>query len=443
MLKISHVFENSLCAKSGILAGDWLISINQKKIKDIIDYLYYSADQILKIKILRKTESGKKIINFKLNRYLDHQPLGLNFESPTSDGIRCCDNNCIFCFVKQQPKGLRKELYIKDEDYRLSFLYGNFITGTNLTNEDLNRIFKLKLSPLYISVHATEPKIRKKLLGKNNLPDIVSLLKNMSDKGIAFHTQIVVIPGLNDGNILKQTISTLSTIEGVLTIGVVPVGLTCHRSSLYNIKAVDKVKALEIIKIVERFRKANSIPLIMAADELYLKAEQKLPGSKYYGDFEQFENGIGMVRVFLEDFKKLKRTKKSYIPLSYFKKIFLITGELFSPYLNNLALFLSEKFKIETSIIPVKNTLFGRKVNVAGLIAGKDLLNSLSKPENSIIVLPSFALDEYNRLIDNISLNDIEFKTDATIISAALSSKLVERLIKIGKLTQSVNSGKS
>ena len=319
-LKIEEIHAGSLAERSGLLAGDILLSINSHVLRDPIDFMYYSGDDKLDMKVKR----GDKEFDIKITRK-DEIEFGIEFKCHK---VATCRNNCIFCFVRQLPKGLRKTLYIKDEDYRMSFLYGNYITLSNLSAADKKRIVEQRLSPLYISVHSTNRSVRNKLLGNPKGPDIMKELKFFFDNKLRFNAQIVLCPGYNDGKELQQTINNLYRFYPyVLSIAVVPVGLTMHRKQ--NIRPVEKEDAEQALKIIgtaqKRFLKKHGNPIVYGADELYLKAGQPLPPLREYGDLYQIENGVGMVPLFLSQARKIK------IPriLPHKKKFLTFTGIFF------------------------------------------------------------------------------------------------------------------
>ncbi|OGW44519.1 MAG: hypothetical protein A2Y66_07730 [Nitrospirae bacterium RBG_13_41_22] len=400
-IEIESINPGSLAEKSGLLPGDILLSINSYKLRDPIDFMFYSADDNLEIEIKR----GGKIITAHLTRK-DRREFGINFK-PFK--VMTCKNNCIFCFVKQLPKGLRKELYIKDEDYRLSFLYGNYLTLSNLSKEDRRRIIEQRLSPLYISVHSTNKVLRNRLLGNAKASDILKDLKFFTDHKIRFNLQIVLCPEYNDGKELRQTLSNLYRFYPyVLSIAVVPIGLTMYRK--HNIRPVEKgdaENALTIIDIFQkRFIKKHGNPIVYGADELYLKAEHPYPPLRAYGDLHQIENGVGMLPLFMNQVKKLKLPKG----LQSKKKFITFTGLSFYPFLKRFTERLSERENLHIDAAPVENTFFGSSITVAGLLTGRDVIKTiLDRIEgHEMILIPDVVLNEENRFLDNISIQNVE-----------------------------------
>jgi putative radical SAM enzyme (TIGR03279 family) len=400
-IDIEYIHPGGLAEKSDFRSGDTILSINSHKLRDIIDFVFYSADEDLTIEIRR---DGKNM-TFHIERKHGRE-FGIDIK-PFK--VMTCRNNCVFCFVKQLPKGLRKTLYIKDEDYRMSFLYGNYITLSSLTKDDKSRIVEQKLSPLYISVHATNRSVRNKLLGNAKAPDILKELKFFADHKIRFNVQIVLCPGYNDGKELQQTLGSLYKFYPyVLSVAVVPVGLTMFRKQ--QIRPVEKEDAENALKIIEsfqkRFMKKHGNPVIYGSDELYLKAGHSFPSLKEYGDLYQIENGVGMVPLFMNQAKRLKVQKTSQIK----KKFLTFTGFSFYPFLKKFIERLSEKENLRIDIFPVENRFFGSSITVAGLLTGRDVIKTaLDRVDgHEVILIPDVVLDGEDRFLDDITLNDME-----------------------------------
>lgn len=400
-IQINTIQPGSIAEKAGLLSGDILLSINSHPLRDPIDFMFYSVDDNLDIMVKREEKDMKIQIARK-----DRKEFGIDFK-PFK--VMTCRNNCIFCFVKQLPKGLRKTLYIKDEDYRLSFLYGNYITLSNLSKKDKRRIIEQRLSPLYFSVHSTNRTVRNKLLGNARAPDILKELKFFSDNKLRFNVQIVLCPGYNDGKELQQTLSNLYRFYPyILSIAVVPVGLTTYRK--HNIRPVEKKDAEDALNLIEsfqkRFIKKHGNPIIYGADELYLKAGYPFPPLKEYGDLHQIENGVGMVPLFLSQAKKLKISRT----LPYKKKFLTFTGLSFYPFLKKFIDRLTEKENLSIDVLPVENKFFGSFITVAGLLTGRDVIKTaLDRTDgHEIILIPDVVLDEEDRFLDDITLNNLQ-----------------------------------
>lgn len=398
-VKIESVLPQSPACIAGIKAGDRIVSINRHPVKDALDLMFYAEEEFLKITVER---DGKKL-SFNIQK--NALPLGIEVEPLR---IKSCINKCLFCFVEQLPKGLRKSLYVKDEDYRASFLYGNYITLTNLKEKDYERIKKLRLSPLYISVHATDPEIRNTLLGNYEAPPIMFELKKLAKIKIRMHTQIVLCPGINDGKILEKTIIDLHKLYPfVSSIAIVPVGLTKYHKN--ELTPVTKNKAEEVIKTAEmfqkRFRKKHGISFVYVADEFYIKAAKPFPPLNIYDDLPQIENGVGMVPLFMDKTTRLK------IPSVKLKRRFVtFTGISFYPYLVEFIEKLKKK-NVPIDVYPVKNNLFGETVSVTGLLSGEDIIKELAcyvEPGDLLLIPDVTVRDSEDMFIDNLKIDDIE-----------------------------------
>ena len=404
-LEIESIVTDSPAAKAGLQGGDILLSINSCPLHDVIDFMFNKGTDELEIEFMRNAAVNKTFITLE-----DDSDLGITVR-PFK--VKTCRNNCIFCFVKQLPKGLRKSLYIKDEDYRLSFLYGNYMTLSNISNEDRKRILEQRLSPLYISVHTTNRALRNKMLGNLKAQDIMKELKFFSANKIRMHLQIVLCPGFNDGTELQNTIRDVYKFYPyVSSIAVVPVGLTRHRK--LQLQPVTKNIALESIKIVEsfqkRFRKKHGESIVYCADEMYIKAEKAFPPLKDYGYLSQIENGVGMVPLFTNQAKKVRIPKT----ISGKKNFITFTGMSFFPYLAKFINRFTENENVNITLVPIKNEFFGESVTVTGLLTGRDIIKALHDNADSydILIVPEVVLKEGdNVFLDNVSLKEIE---DAT-----------------------------
>ncbi len=400
-IRIDSIRPGCLAEKAGFRTGDLLLSVNSHRLRDPIDFLYYGADENFSVTVNR---DGKHI-TLQVHRK-DSRELGLDFRPFR---ITTCKNNCIFCFVKQLPKGLRKTLYIKDEDFRMSFLYGNYITLSNLRKEDRKRIIEQKLSPLYISVHSTNRAVRNRLLGNAKATDVLKELKFFADNKVRFNVQIVLCPGYNDGKELRQTLSSLYKFYPyLLSVAVVPVGLTIYRK--HQIRSVGKEDAVEALRIIESFQKRyikkHGNPVVYGADELYLKAECPFPHLREYGELHQIENGVGMVSLFLNQAKKINIPRT----LQRKKKFLTFTGISFYPFLKKFVDRLSEKEHLSVDVLPVDNRFFGLSITVAGLLTGRDVIKTaLDRTDgHDIFLVPDVVLDGENRFLDDITLYDVE-----------------------------------
>ena len=366
MIGIDRVTSGSLADEAGIEAGDLLVTINAQPINDLVDYFRALESDCLVLEILRRDER----ILIECDKP-DDEDFGLEVEHPEPQQ---CGNQCVFCFVHQLPRGMRRSLYIKDEDYRFSYLYGSFITLTNLEQDDLLRITTEKLSPLYISVHATDTQVRNQLLGCK-VAEIVPLLEHLAQAGIVLHCQIVLCPDINDGAVLEETISTLGTLyPQVASIAVVPAGLTRYRDHLPALKPVtgaDAVHCIDQINIFQRkFLQQYGTRLVYAADEMYLLAARPVPQLDEYEDLPQLENGVGLLASFREEAKEvLIEAEPIDVPAAV-----VVTGHSFLSELNAFAQRLSLRTGVDIDVIGVDNVFFGSSVTVAGLLTGADLV---------------------------------------------------------------------
>ena len=409
---VTAVYENSPAAGAGLKVGDKILDINGMPIEDFLDLYVASFDQTY----VMKYERGGKAMTAEFERE-PGQPLGIEVDL---DKIHECHNNCVFCFFDQMPKGLRKELYFKDEDYRLSFLHGNYLALTNLTPADEERIVEQRLSPLYVSVHSTHPEVRERLLGNKPPEHVMDTIKRLGEKGIQFHTQIVVVPGYNSGDVLRETIEELVEMDDViLSVGVVPVGLTAHREGLTDLEPVDAELAKDVVRLVRgfnhRMRDRTGNGVVYAADELFIKAGMALPQSPYYDDYPQVENGIGMLRVLLDSAYDV------IVPESLREKwITFVTGTLAKPYLVEIAGILRGKGMIANVLAP-DNSLFGDIVTVSGLLPGKDV--AALKPRLKgfdAVVLPPDMLNADGLTLDGMKVEDLEKELGLPVVPGSL-----------------------
>jgi putative radical SAM enzyme (TIGR03279 family) len=423
-VEIETIMPGSIAETEGLLPGDLLLSINGHRLNDGIDFMFYKNEPELNISAVR---NGKKI-SLKVAPK-ETGDIGITLKPFR---IKRCTNNCIFCFVSQLPKGLRRSLYIKDEDYRMSFLYGNYVTLTNLSAQDKKRIVQQRLSPLYISVHSTNKVVRNTLLGNPKAGDILKELKFLKENKIRMHVQIVLCPGYNDEKELQRTINDLyGFYPYVSSIAVVPVGITMHRRQA--IKPVEKEDAVRAIGIIDsfqkRFRKKHGVSIVYSADELYIKGGVNFPALSEYGELSQIENGVGMVPLFMSQSKRISR-QLSAINCQQKKKFLTFTGISFYPYLKKTTDRLLEKEGININVIPVENTFFGKAITVTGLLTGRDIIRSLSDKTDGCecLFVPDIVMrDGDNVLLDDTSKDDIE---NALGIKVKLIESTPEGIIK-------------
>lgn len=402
---ITGVEPGSIGEKLGIVPGEQLLELNGHPVSDVIDYRFHSAEAWLEIKLASPTGRTRHL---SVAKHPD-QPLGLEFSTATFDAVRTCANCCSFCFVNALPPGVRKSLTVKDDDYRLSFLHGNFITLTNLTPADWERIRRMRLSPLYVSVHATNPPIRQKLLGHARAGRIMADLERLSGYGIEVHAQVVICPGVNDGPELDRTLGDLSELwPAVRSVGVVPVGTTSYRREPFA--PVTPEVAREVLAGVHEFqqrcREQFEDGFVYAADEFYLMTGQPFPSLAEYGDFPQLENGIGMAVLFWDELAHESAMAPSRIRRPV--ELALVTGVLALPLLEDAARALNRVRGVRARVIAVSNSFFGPQVTVAGLLAGKDLRVALgSCRAGEVAVVPSHILRD-GVFLDDVSLEEVE-----------------------------------
>lgn len=402
---VSEVIKNSIAEELGFERNDIILSINGMKMTDLIDYRYVTDDEELEIEIQK---NNGEIEIFEIEKDFD-EDLGIVFESAVFDRIKPCTNKCIFCFVDQQPKGLRKSLYVKDDDYRLSYLQGTYITLTNLTEKDKTRIEKLHLGPLYVSVHTTNPELRAKMLNNPRAKNIMQDLEWLKKADIPVHLQIVLCPGYNDGIELERTLHDFEKFKSIIqSVAVVPVGVTkFHKNNLTSITVED---AKFVIKAIENFNKKVKKNLAQASDEFFLKAHIEIPPRKYYGNFSQIEDGVGALRLLMDDFEKRKKKLPKMVKDK--KEFVLATSISASKVFKNIVETLNGIENISCEILELKNRFFGDNVIVAGLITGNDLKEQLAGFEGKNIIIPSVMLKPYSdSFLDDVTVAGLEAAT--------------------------------
>jgi putative radical SAM enzyme (TIGR03279 family) len=410
---VSSVIKDSIADQLEISSGDKVLFINEIKPRDLIDYKFLTSEEEISIHI-KHLNGEEEIIDIEKDAEED---LGINFESAVFDKVIPCTNKCIFCFVDQQPKGLRKSLYVKDDDWRLSYLQGTYITLTNINQEEKERIETLKPGPLYVSVHTTNPDLRVSMLKNEKAKDIMNELKWLNSLEIPVHAQIVLCPEINDGKELNKTLNDLLMFKSnILSIAVVPVGITKFRSN-NPLSKVTKEVAEQVLEQINEFNKKAGFNMAYASDEFFILAEKEIPNLNHYGDFGQLDDGVGSCRLFLEDFNKLKKQLPAKLP--ELKEITLVTGEIAKNTLDSIAIELNKINNLKISVIEVKSKFWGDDVTVTGLITGQDMLNTLipQKSEIKNLVIPSVMLKKFSsEFLDGITIADIEKELSANII---------------------------
>lgn len=404
-MKITGFEKKSTAASAGFRIGDVIFKINGHPIQDSVDFQFHVSDEQLQIEIIRDGEH----IFFEIEKDYDDY-LDIIFEDIQ---YRCCGNKCIFCFVDQNPMGLRESLYFKDEDFRLSFIYGNYVTLTNVSRSDLNRIVEQRLSPLYISVHSTDLEVRKLLLGLKKDDHLLDKIKFLSRNHIELHAQIVLCPAINDGASLNKTIRDLAKFYPQLkSIAVVPVGLTKHRRDLYPLRSVTGDYAQTIIlrleKIAQQFKQKWDHYFIYLADEFYILARQKLPSADRYEDFPQIENGVGMMRNFIDRFEEQSHNLPHRITNQ--RSVTLVSAKLASPLIDHHVVTRLNKIdNLCVDLITIENSFYGKGVTVTGLLTGHDIYHQLHrKPLGDIVVLPANCLNDEGLFLDDWTIEMLE-----------------------------------
>jgi putative radical SAM enzyme (TIGR03279 family) len=401
MVKVSRIERNSIADELGIQAGTELLSVNGRPLSDFLDWEFLTADEDLVIEA--REPDGEEVI-YELER-LDGEPLGIALEPPS---VRRCANKCEFCFIEGLPPGLRKPLYIRDDDYRLSFAYGNFATLSNVKERDIERILEYRLSPLYVSVHATNHDARKVLLNNQRVPDIKAQLSRLAAGGIQFHSQMVIVPGLNDEAVLEESLTDLWNMrQAVLSAAVVPVGLT-QFSHLYTGKKMDRDAARAILAQVEqwgeRAMRERGETWVFGSDELYMLAERELPGPEHYGEFAQIENGVGAVT-------SLRMRVADGLPRVARRdgqRIGVVTGFAMAPLMEPLLDRLRAVSGAEFKLIVAENSLFGPTITTAGLLVGRDIMTALSDHHDlDIALIPAETINEDGVFLDDYTLEAV------------------------------------
>ncbi|MFI3300493.1 MAG: DUF512 domain-containing protein [Candidatus Gastranaerophilales bacterium] len=394
---VSEVKINSIAQELEIEKGDLIVSIDEFEMIDMIDYNFMTKTDFLTLEVKKKNGEIEVI---EIEKEFD-EDLGIIFESAVFDRVRPCLNKCIFCFVDQQPKGLRETLYIKDDDYRLSYLQGTYITLTNFTDVDKERVKRMHLGPFYVSVHTTNPDLRVEMLKNPNAGKIMENLSWFRKNKIPFHAQIVLCPNYNDGAELERTLSDLATLKtSVLSVAIVPVGVTQFREN--ELVQVDKKVAVETLEIASKYKN------VCCSDEFFLLAEKEIPNSKYYGAFGQLEDGVGAIRLLLDDFGKLKLPNKISEPM----KVTFATSCAAFEAMGEISQKLNCIDGLDTNVIPVKSNYWGQNITVAGLITSDDLIDALKNDSSDLIVIPSIMLKPYSEdFLDGASLDYVKEAT--------------------------------
>ena len=419
-VKIDNLKAGSAARKAGVKKGESLVKINGHNILDVLDYSFFEGEENPVLTIEGADGACREVCLKKR----EGAELGLSFSTYLMDNQRSCRNKCMFCFIDQLPKGMRDTLYFKDDDSRLSFLFGNYITLTNITDHEVDRIISMHISPVNISVHTTDPELRVRMMKNKHAGEKLSLLKKFADAGIRMNCQLVLVPGVNDGKALKKSITDLLKLETVDSIACVPVGLTKHREGLEKIEPFNKETATAVLDIIhslgDKSLAENGARRIFASDEFYLKSEMKIPPVDFYEELLQLENGVGMWSLFR--YEALNAIESAPAPRRK-RSLGVVTGVAAAPLMKNIVDIAAEKWhNFECEVYKIRNDFFGEQITVAGLITGQDIIAQLKgKPLPKELFIPDVMLrHEKDMFLDNITPADIakELKVKVRVIGS-------------------------
>lgn len=430
---ISAVNKGSIAEELDIEVGDILLSINDKKIEDIIEYKFFIADEYLEVKIQKK--DGQVYI-YEIEKEYD-EDLGIEFINPIIDRAKSCRNKCIFCFIDQLPKGMRETLYFKDDDSRLSFLQGNFITLTNMSEDDIQKMIQYRISPVNISVHTTNPDLRVKMLNNKNAGKLYGIMKRLADAGIEMNAQIVLCPDVNDGENLHRTLNDLSKLHPhVRSVAVVPIGLTKYREGLFEAKIYNRDSSLEVIDFIHKFQQKSlgniGTRFVFLSDEFYVMAQKKIPSYEAYEGFVQIENGVGLIC-------KLEREiddylQKTFVRLKKQRTVSIATGKSAYEFIKKVSSkVMSNVQNLKINVYKINNDYFGHTITVSGLITATDIINQLKDKNlgDKLIIPKAMLKSDEDVFLDNITLDELEKKLNIKIDAAKNEgADFVKKLIK-------------
>ncbi len=437
---VSGVRPGSLADEAGIEPGDAIVTVAGRVPRDVVDVQFYSAESEVEV-LVHRADGLDELLLFE--KEID-EDLGFEFERATWDDVTLCNNNCFFCFLKGLPRGMRKPLYMKDDDYRLSFLHGNFVTLTNLTEDDWARLEEQRLSPLNVSVHATDLELRRKMLGNDAAPDIIEQLRRLGDLGLCAHTQIVLCPGVNDGANLERSVRELAALyPTVQTVSVVPVGASpkledwsLNRDHIELVRPTPQY-AREIVRLLRpiqrELRARFGRTIVQCSDEYYITSGEPIPARVRYDGFPQYENGIGMVRTMLDDLTRTRRRIRARgVPAGVAgREIVVASGTLIAPLLTKVAAEMALLTGAHIEVRPIVNTVFGERVNVTGLLCGSDYAEQLRGAKPDCYVLPRPSLDYFGqRFLDGMTVDELEERVGAPITFASQWSEVFDILVR-------------
>lgn len=428
---IEEVVKNSIAEELDIQPGDILISINEVLVKDIIDYKYLLSDEDILLEIQKK---NGEIWEFEIEKDIQ-EDLGIIFTNPLIDKAKSCKNQCMFCFIDQLPENMRDSLYFKDDDSRLSFLQGNFITLTNMNEDEIDRIIRYRISPINVSVHTTNPELRIKMLKNKNAGKVYDILKRFHQANLKVNCQIVLIPGVNDGIELENTLLDLKKLYPTIeSIAVVPVGLTRHRKGLEELKPYNEELSKELLdyifKLQDRFLKELATRFVFPSDEFFILAKYEIPSFEEYEGFPQLENGVGLLKSFeMEVENILDNMEETYLN----KKLILVTGTLAKNFMEKIALKIKEKIKgLSLEIVPIENNFFGHSITVSGLVTANDIIGQLKGINADGIVIPrSMLRSQGDVFLDDLTVDDISRELGTRVIVSNVDGKNLIDILKL------------
>lgn len=426
---VEEVSRGSIAEELGIEPGDIILSINGESVKDIIDYKYMVTDDYVEMDIQKP---DGEIWELEIEKEYD-EDIGISFTNPLIDKAKNCRNKCIFCFIDQLPKGMRETLYFKDDDSRLSFLQGNFVTLTNMSEEEIERIIRYRISPINISVHTTDPELRVKMLCNKNAGRLYSIMERFSEAGIEMNCQIVAVPGINDGENLDRTLGDLSKLyPNVKSVAIVPIGVTKYREGLYPVKIYDRKMAGDMVARVEMLQSKYLSELetrfAFISDEFYIQAKIDIPNSEYYEGFPQLENGIGLIRSFKDEVvSALEKKQESF---ENRKKYTVVTGKLAYGFMKEVSELVMSKYRnVHIEVIEAENEFFGRDITVSGLLTGSDILKALEGKNAGDVLLVSKSMMKRDEdiFLDDITLLELGERLGVEVVPSEVDgSKFIE-----------------
>lgn len=429
---IQNVEAKSPAARARIQAGDTLLAINGREIHDVLDYRFFIPDSKLTVTV--KTVKGKeRTVRVRKEPY---QELGMGFDTYLMDKQRSCRNNCVFCFIDQLPKGMRESLYFKDDDSRLSFLFGNYITLTNLSEHDVERIIEMHISPINVSVHTTNPDLRCRMMNNRFAGDCLRYLHRFAEAGLAINCQLVLVPGYNDGEELVRSMKDLAALApAVRSVAAVPVGLTKHREGLPELRGFTAEESAEVIRVMtemgDKMLEQHGSRVFYPSDEWYIKAGLPIPADSFYEEYPQLENGVGMLALLKEQF--LEALDSCDTTLVCDKRTVIATGVDAAPYLKALVGLAKEKWPdLQVRVVPIRNDFFGETITVSGLVTGGDLIKQLQELPMERLILPANMLrQEGDLFLDDVSVEDVKqaLGAEVTFVQETDAYALLEALI--------------